>query len=376
MVSAIGEHHTTKDLHLVLICDGTGDNWVKISAIDLFCGIGGLTRGLINAGIPVIAGYDIDESCRYAYEINNNSSFFCRDITKLTGEEINKNYPEDHLKILVGCAPCQPFSTHTQKDKQRKNKEDWKLLYSFSRLIEEVQPTIVSMENVIAISHSQVFKDFLAKLNSLHFHVSWVKVNCPDYGVPQTRKRLVLLASKLGEIKIIPPTHSKREYLSVKKTIGYLEPIAAGEISKNDSLHRALNLSEINMKRIRQSKPGRTWRDWDEDLKVPCHKRETGKSYSGVYGRIIADSVGPTITTQFFTYGTGRFGHPDQDRALSLREGALLQTFPPQYIFIDPKLEFSMKRIGTHIGNAVPVRLGYVIGKSIMEHIMEHMKEV
>ncbi|GAJ03489.1 unnamed protein product, partial [marine sediment metagenome] len=143
----------------------------------------------------------------------------------------------------------------------------------------------------------------------------------------------------------------------------------AGEVSTKDALHRASRLGDINLKRIKQSKPGGTWKDWDEDLRSPCHKKDSGKSYCGVYARMSWDTLAPTMTTQFYNYGTGRFGHPEQDRALSLREGALLQTFPPDYDFIDPELTFSKKRLGTHIGNAVPVRLGVIIGRSILNHL-------
>jgi DNA (cytosine-5)-methyltransferase 1 len=345
---------------------------LNVAAVDLFCGIGGLTHGLIKAGIPVVAGIDIDETCRYAYETNNQSTFICKDISReLTGADLKALYPEGCIKVLVGCAPCTPFSPHTQKNKKRAKGENWKLLYSFSRLIAEVKPEIVSMENVYEISRTKVFRDFVEKLNSLGYHVSWSRVYCPDYGVSQTRRRLVLLASKLGEIDIIPPTYSKQEYRTVKDVIGSLEPITAGEIAAKDPLHRSSKLNEVNMKRIRQSKPGGTWRDWDEELLAPCHKKKTGKSYSGVYARMVADDVGPTITTQFYNYGTGRFGHPEQDRALSLREGALLQTFPSDYELIDPELPFSVKRLGIHIGNAVPVDLGVAIGHSILDHLGE-----
>lgn len=347
---------------------------MKVAAVDLFCGIGGLTRGLISAGIPVVAGYDLDETCKYAYETNNNSTFYYRDITTLAGAEILHQYPVDCLRILVGCSPCQPFSKHTQKDKARGQGDDWKLLYSFSRLIEEVQPTIVSMENVCEISYTEVFLNFIETLKTQEYFISWSKVYCPDYGIPQSRRRLVLLASKLGEIRIIPPTHTPEEYPTIEQTICSLPPIEAGASSPNDLLHRSSALNDLNLKRIRQSKPGGTWRDWDEELLSPCHKKKSGKSYSGVYARMSWDRLAPTITTQFYNYGTGRFGHPEQDRALSIREGALLQTFPPDYKFIDPKIGFSIKSIGTQIGNAVPVRLGYVIGISIIEHIKESYK--
>lgn len=342
---------------------------LNVAAVDLFCGIGGLTHGLIKAGIPVVAGIDIDKTCKYAYEANNDSDFIHADITNLTGREVSDLYPEGCIKILVGCAPCQPFSTHTQKNEKRVEDEKWKLLYSFSKLIQEVQPDIVSAENVPAIARSKVFIDFIAELEDLGYDIFWDKVYCPDYGVPQSRKRLVLLASKFGPINIIPATHSHDEYETVRDRIGKIEAMAAGELSAGDPLHRTSRLGAINLRRIKQSKPGGTWKDWDEDLVSPCHRKESGKSYSGVYARMSWDSLAPTMTTQFYSYGTGRFGHPKQDRALSLREGALLQTFPEDYDFIDPELPFSIKRIGMHIGNAVPVRLGYIIGKSISEHI-------
>ena len=341
----------------------------NISVIDLFCGIGGLTHGLIEAGISVVAGIDSDETCKYAFEVNNESTFIHKDIKKLTGDELEKLYPAECTRVLVGCAPCQTFSKHTQKNKSRHEDEKWDLLYSFTTLIRDVQPEIVSMENVPEITKYDVFTDFVAGLKSLGYKVFWDTVYCPDYGIPQSRKRLVLLASKLGAIEIIPATHTRQQYKTVQDTIGTLEVLAVGEVSALDPLHRTSTLSDINIKRIRQSKPGGTWMDWDEGLRSPCHKKDSGRSYSGVYARMSWDSLAPTMTTQFYSYGTGRFGHPEQDRALSLREGALLQTFPEDYDFIDPELPFSIKRIGMHIGNAVPVRLGYIIGKSISEHI-------
>jgi DNA (cytosine-5)-methyltransferase 1 len=348
---------------------------MTLAVIDLFCGVGGLTHGLSKAGIPVIAGFDLDETCKYAYETNNKSKFHCRDITELTGVEVNELYPEDCTKILVGCAPCQPFSPHTQKYPDRSARHDWGLLNSFTRLITEIEPEIVSMENVFEISRTQVFQDFLFVLHVLSYNVSWKRVFCPDYGISQTRKRLVLLASRLGDIELIPPTHMPEKYPTVRQTIGNLPPIAAGEMHRTDHLHRTSALRALNLRRIMQSVPGGTWRDWDEQLISPCHKRETGRSYSGVYARMAPDAIGPTITTQFYNYGTGRFGHPEQNRALSLREGALFQTFPPDYDFLDPEMEFSIKRIGTHIGNAVPVNLGEAIGRSILRHLGEVVNE-
>jgi DNA (cytosine-5)-methyltransferase 1 len=342
---------------------------IRYSAVDLFCGIGGLTHGLIKAGIPVNAGIDIDESCRFAYEINNRTRFMNTDIRNVSPGEILKLFPEGDIKILAGCAPCQPFSKHTQKIKNRQKDEKWGLLYSFMDLIDAIHPEIVSMENVTQIVHQQVFKDFVIRLRSFGYDVFWKPVFCPDYGIPQTRKRLVLLASRLGEIKLIPETHSPDRYRTVRSAIGSLEPIKDGEASQRDPLHHSPRLSPINKKRIRRSSAGGTWRDWNKELLSPCHAKSSGRTYCSVYARMEWDKPAPTITTQFYGFGTGRFGHPEQDRALSIREGALLQTFPQSYKFFDRKSPLSIKSLGVHIGNAVPVRLGTVIGRSIIEHL-------
>jgi len=343
----------------------------SISAIDIFCGVGGLTHGLKQSGIKVLAGVDIDESCRYAYEHNNGARFIHQDIKELTIGEIQKIYGKSKIKVLVGCAPCQPFSKHTNKNKNRRNDEKWRLLYYFSKLISNVIPDIVSMENVVELSKEKVFSDFLETLRSLGYHVAWEPAYCPDYGIPQTRTRLVLLASRLGKIELIPPTHAPREYLTVRDAIAKLEPIGGGECSETDPLHRSSKLSDLNMKRIIQSKPGGSWRDWDKRLISRCHRKTSGSTYGSVYARMRWDKPAPTITTQFYNFGTGRYGHPEQNRALSLKEGALLQTFPESYVFEEPGKPTSFKRVGVHIGNAVPVKLGAIIGRSILKHIQE-----
>jgi DNA (cytosine-5)-methyltransferase 1 len=344
---------------------------MQVSVVDLFCGVGGLTKGLELADLNVVAGIDINESCRFAYETNNHSRFILGDITNIDIKDIERLYPEDGIKILVGCAPCQPFSKYTQRYRKEGHKDDkWRLLYSFSDIIREIHPQIVSMENVPELTNEQVFQDFIDVLEKEDYHCSWQIVYCPDYGVPQKRKRLVLLASRLGDIQLIDPIYNENNYLTVRNAIGNLPELANGEVNQHDSMHRVVKMSDKNLARIRQSTPGGTWREWDENLKLNCHKKDTGKSYGAVYGRMQWDEPSPTITTQFYGYGNGRFGHPDQDRAISYREGAILQSFPPDYQFIpEDKTEFSLKALGIHIGNAVPVELGRTIGMSIWEHI-------
>lgn len=343
---------------------------MNIKAIDLFCGIGGLTKGIENAGIDVVLGIDSDESCKYAYEKNTNSIFLNKPIESLDIEEIRKYYADTDIKVLMGCAPCQPFSNYSLRyNKNGMKDEKWKLLNYFSNIVMEIQPDIVSMENVPQLSKKQIFKDFVTSLIDLGYFVNYKIVNCVNYGVPQKRNRLVLLASKFGEIDLIPSTYDKP--MTVKEAIGHLEEISNGEYSKNDLLHRSSKLSKINLRRIQQSVPGGTWEGWDDELLLPCHKKDSGKGYKSVYGRMSWDEPSPTITTQFYGYGNGRFGHPTQNRAISLREGAILQSFPENYDFSLGFGEYNMKKIGTHIGNAVPVKLAEAIGQSIINHLVD-----
>lgn len=343
----------------------------NVKAIDLFCGIGGLTFGLQEAGIRVVAGIDNDPTCEYAFSTNNNSKFLKKDIRNISEEMITKLWGKSKIKILVGCAPCQTFSQHTTKIKDRHKDERWSLLNDYLELIKKTTPDIITMENVPQITKYSIFDDFVGGLKKLDYFVSYKIVYCPKYGIPQNRRRLVLLASKYGKISLIPETHEPSEYLTVEKTIGNLEPIEDGLISKKDPMHRSWKLTPINKKRMIQSKPGGSWLDWDEDIRLACHKKSSGSSYKSVYGKMRGGDPSPTITTQFFNYGTGRFGHPSQERALTLREGALLQTFPKEYAFYSNDDEIKFHVIGRHIGNAVPVKLGEVIGESILVHLRE-----
>lgn len=335
-------------------------------AVDLFCGVGGLTCGLERAGIKVIAGYDLDKSCEYTFTYNNKAQFINKNIQDVQGKEIRKLLRGYDVKILAGCAPCQPFSQHQKDKKNRKKHKDWKLLYQFGRLVQEVKPHIVSMENVPEIKNEQVFQDFVKLLENLKYKVTYKVINAADYGVPQRRKRLLLLASKRKKIDFIKITHD--EPVTVREVIGNLPPTGAGIGNDQDNLHVTSALSDVNIQRIQHSVQGGTWRDWPEELMLECHKKASGQTYSSVYGRMKWDDVAPTITTQFTSYGTGRFGHPEQDRALTLREGAMLQTFPQNYSFVPENEPVVLKQIAKHIGNAVPPRLGEIIGLSIKQH--------
>lgn len=337
----------------------------KIEVIDLFSGVGGLTYGLRKSGLSVLAGIDNDESCAYAYEKNNAAKFIPADISEFDFKELNKIYSKGSVRVLVGCAPCQPFSSHAFKLRKDARDVRWNLLDHFIRGIKVVKPDIVSMENVRGVTKTDVFKNFVNELKKLGYNVDWKVVYAPNYGIPQNRSRLILLASRLGKISIPKETHTKNNYVTVGDVIRELPRIDAGETSRRDRLHQAKKLEPINQKRILQSKPGGTWRDWDKKLLPNCYKKDSGQTYTSVYGRMKWDNVSPTITTQFTSYGSGRFGHPKQNRALSIREGALLQTFPMNYDFGN----YPASKLIRHIGNAVPPQLGVVIGKQIKKHL-------
>lgn len=343
---------------------------VDASVVDIFCGAGGLSHGFLQQGFRIVGGIDIDEECRYAFESNNHAPFIRRDVTTLTANEVNALFVPKKARVLVGCAPCQPFSIYNQKNDDPK----WRLLRKFGDLVSEVRPDVLSMENVprlLVFKEGKIFEQFVKRLREADYHVVWDVLYGPDFGLAQTRSRLVLLASKLGPIELPKPAH-KGKHRTVRQEIGKLREITQGGADDRDLLHRSSKLSPINQKRIASAKPGGTWRDWNKNLVADCHKEKTGRGYSSVYGRMEWDAPSPTITTQFFGFGNGRFGHPEQDRAISLREGAMLQGFPPDYGFVPPGAPIRFKAIGRLIGNAVPVRLAAAIAKSVKHHVETH----
>lgn len=333
--------------------------------VDLFCGVGALSHGLKRAGLSILAGYDVDARCKHAFEINNDADFYARDVAKLTAAEIKRHFSGNAPSILAGCAPCQPFSTYKQRYEED---PQWSLISKFAKLAIAVQPDFVTMENVPALlkyKDGHVFEDFCKQLTDGGYSVQWSVAKCEEFGVPQKRRRLVLLASRDASLVALSPTHSAA--ISVRDAIGKLPLLKAGEVSNEDRLHAAASLSAKNLERIRASKPGGTWKDWPVELRAPCHQRLSGKTYSGVYARMSWDSPSPTMTTQCYGYGNGRFGHPQQDRAISLREAAILQSFPEDYNFLPDNEKVSFVEVGRWIGNAVPVKLAEAIGQAIIK---------
>lgn len=333
----------------------------EIHAVDLFCGIGGLTHGLQLAGIDVRAGFDNDPTCQHAFEANNDGAkFVCKNVCELAfNDDIAPHYGPDAAKALVGCAPCQPFSAHNRR--RRQSDEDCSLIGEFARLVKEGTPDFVSMENVPGLAKHSVFQDFTDVLDALDYDVTHEIVSCEEFGVPQRRRRLVLLASKRGRVSL-----SEREESppTVGDCIRSLQPIKAGASCEDDPAHAAMPLSETNQNRIARSKPGGTWKDWPDDLVNECHRNA---HYPAPYGRMSWDALAPTITTQFCYYSTGRFGHPEQNRAISVREGAILQTFPDDYVLFEEGKPWTIRDLARQVGNAVPVELAKAIGEAFRE---------
>lgn len=340
------------------------------AVIDAFCGVGGLSHGFRRVGFQISAGIDVDRSCQYAFETNNDSRFIPKSIDDVSGDAIAQMYPNNARRILIGCAPCAPFSAYTPESKKRKT-DKWRLLDVFADRVMTAQPEVVSMENVprlASFNDGKVVDRFVNTLEQ-EYEVTTKIVDCASYGVPQTRTRFVLLASKLGRLELEPPTRERGSYLTVRDTISHMPSLTHGEEHPGDNLHKSARLSPLNLKRILASKPGGTWEDWPPEIVAYCHRRESGKSYKNVYGRMEWDKPSYTITGGCFSYGRGRFGHPTQNRAISLREAALLQTFPEHYEFVDGSAEASFTTLGRQIGNAVPVALAEAIARSIASHI-------
>lgn len=337
-----------------------------VKVVDLFCGAGGLAYGLKAAGMEIAAGVDLDPACRHPFEANTGGRFEESSVSDLKSETVSGWFVGADIRVLAGCAPCQPFSTYSQTRKTPDSR--WELLRSFLRLAVDLKPEIVTMENVRGLAAKPIWSEFVSGLQAVGYSVVWDEVRCEDFGVPQTRRRLVMIASLLGAIEM--PTKAQGSIpITVREAIAGLPRIRAGETDPEDPLHTASKLSAVNLRRIKASTPGGTWRDWPASLRADCHAKKSGETYPSVYGRMEWDAAAPTMTTQCFGYGNGRFGHPEQDRAISLREAAIIQSFPADYSFTAPGGRLTFAKVGMLIGNAVPPKLGEAIGRTVQSHI-------
>ena len=338
-----------------------------MKAYDFFCGAGGLTRGLLDAGIKVVAGFDCDEHCRSTYEHNNPGVRFIQaDIRKI---RLNDLAVKGRLRryddvLFAGCAPCQPFSPQHKGNGRR---HDATLLSEFARLVEAALPGYVLIENVpgIAKIHGfSTFRRFLRMLEANGYLYAHGILDAKRYGVPQNRRRLVLLAIRHLRASLPEPKYGSplRPFRTVRQVISHFPVIDAGECHPDIPNHVAASITELNVERLRHTPhDGGDRRSWPKRLRLECHKGNY-EGHTDVYGRMSWDSPAPALTGRCHSISNGRYGHPEQDRAISLREAAALQSFPDGYVFFG-----SNKHIAMQIGNAVPVRLAEHIGKHILD---------
>jgi DNA (cytosine-5)-methyltransferase 1 len=341
-----------------------------IKAIDFFCGAGGLTRGLLDAGVEVLAGLDLDEALRDTYEKNNKPSrFICRDIRQVDIVRLRTEagiVKRDRV-AYAACTPCQPFSTLNQMQGEDDRKD---LLLSFARLVEAAPPDFILVENVPGLNTAygrDVYQEFIKVLARCRFdHIFQEMLDAKDYGVPQVRKRFILLASRLGPMK--PPRRSLTPR-TVKDQISRFPALKNGEGCPAIPNHvsRALKPHHLRLLGAIPKDGGSRGDVKDPSLLLDCHKGRPNV-HKDVFGRMAWAEPAPTLTCRCTDVYCGRFVHPEQDRGLSLREAAALQTFPDDYVFHGTSI-FHMAR---QIGNAVPVELAKRLGRAVIRSLESH----
>ena len=372
-------------------------------AVDFYCGAGGTTRGLIDAGGYVIAGIDKDPACRETYQRNNRNRFLDRAEPEFLQKDMlprSPGYPDgeqeeildalqeltarrqsqcDNAPLLFAvCAPCQSFTKFVQPNMTAERiagrERDRNLLAQAVVFIREFGPDMVLSENVAGVergAHGAVWKNFQNELRDLGYRVGAAEVNASRFAIPQRRRRAIIIAAKTPRpertgMNLPVPAGSDAKPPTVKETIGKLPPLPAGGRDDRIPNHQSRNLSDLNRRRLQAVAPGQPNFGFNDELALPCHRRLDRKGKRGfgdVYTRVHPDRPAPTITTRFHSVSNGRFGHYDekQARGLSLREGALLQSFPQDYEF----LADGMDAVARMIGNAVPP----VLARRMAEHL-------
>lgn len=376
---------------------------MAIKAIDLFSGCGGVSCGLTRAGFKVKAAVEIDPEAANTYSAYPplaDVTVIINDICELSGKQILRSakIKKDELYLLAGCPPCQNFSMQNPKNKKKTKAERKKLLFEYLRIVKEIYPPFILMENVPGIAtdfNASILNEFIRKLENKRgkieerYIIRRDVLNAADYGVPQFRKRFVLhgiradiykeLQSCGCDFQLPAPTHSNNPndalfpWVTVQQAIGDLPEIGAGECYCGDLPiynHKCADLSDKNLEKMQYIRAHGGSRDClPESMTLTCHKKKDkeGKKYSGhkdVYGIMDPNKPSPTMTGGCLFYTKGRYGHYSQDRAISIREAARFQTFPDEFVFSD-----SLATAALQIGNAVPVKLVEASASELLQAI-------
>lgn len=337
-----------------------------LNAIDLFSGCGGLSAGMVQAGFNSKVSIEIDKYAVLTYRMNHPETIVIEnDIRKVSSDDIIAALNGEPLHLLAGCPPCQGFSSVRRLNRKQNVRDDRNaLILEYLRFVKELKPLTIMMENVPGLINYYLFKYVVKELDELGYRPKVKIVNVKDYGVPQNRKRLIMVGSLLGEIDIAEGT---REKVTVKNAIGKLEPM---ETSK-DPLHKiTANHTHEVMERIRLTpKDGGSWKDLPKQYALECHKKEN-VGFNDIYGRMRWDDYSSTITGGCLNPSKGRFLHPEEDRVITAREAALLQSFPRRYKF---PVNIPKASLALLIGNALPPKFSYIQSRNIKKHLDKHL---
>ncbi len=337
-----------------------------LNAIDIFSGCGGLTEGMRRAGFNVRVAVEIDADSVLTYNMNHpDTEIIQRDISEVKASEIKKILGDDQLHLLAGCPPCQGFSSVRRLNRKRSVRDERNsLVAEYLRFVKELKPLTVMMENVPGLKDYFLFKDVFKELQKLGYNPKVDIVNIKDYGVPQRRRRLVMVGALLGKTDIAAGTGEK---VTVRQAIGDLEPV---EVT-SDPVHK---ITAKHTPRIKQMiamipKNGGSRKDLPEKFTLNCHKRKN-VGFNDIYGRLRWDDYSTTITGGCLNPSKGRFLHPEENRAITPREAALLQSFPENYRF---PTDVSKASLALLIGNALPPMFSFVQCRNIKKHLDKHI---
>lgn len=341
----------------------------NLTAIDVFSGCGGLSCGLKAAGFDVLGAIEVDERAAKTYSVNHSkTTLFQNDVRELTSETLMRKLKlkKGELDLLAGCPPCQGFSRLKTKNRIATHDDERNdLIFDFLRLVRELAPKTVMLENVPGLAEDVRFEKFCKILSKDGYTITFEVLNVGDYGVAQRRKRLILLASKFGQVSLAEKTSIKR---TVRDVIGGLpSPGASGDL-----LHDLKRQHSEKVMSIIRAIPrnGGSRKDLPKKLILGCHKRTNG--FKDVYGRMSWDDLSPTITSGCTNPSKGRFIHPEQNRSITLREAALLQGFPTNYKFI-PK--YGIQATALMVGNALPPPFICMHAMSLAKNLYENARK-